>query len=474
MTNNSLDQMTLHAIGGGWGDGLPGPTKQRVSVIRGTDIPRLRLGDFSTVPVRFESEKKVKNRLLQNGDIVIEISGGSAASGQHTGRALLITEEMLENLGGKVIPASFCRLLRLDQRKVDPAFVVYQIDELHLSGEIAEFENQSTGISNFQFNRFLQDIEPRIKNPSIQRLISISLQNLDKKIVLNLRINQTLETMAQAIFKSWFVDYDPVKAKIAAIEQGEDSLRVTMRAISGKTDVELDQMPREHYDQLAAIVALFPNAMEDSKLGEIPTGWEVKPISDLVETVGGSTPNTKNESYWNPAEYFWTSPKDLSNATSPVLLKTERKISALGLSTISSGLLPVGTLLMSSRAPIGYLAITQVPLAINQGYIAMPPGGKLSPLYLLMWCQQNMDVIKGQANGSTFMEISKKAFRPILALFPKKALVDGFISFADPIFRTIVSNSQEIIYLSKVRDTLLPELLAGDLSVDELLEEDAQ
>jgi len=99
------------------------------------------------------------------------------------------------------------------------------------------------------------------------------LAAFDDKIDLNRHINQTLEAMAQAIFKSWFVDFDPVKAKIAAIEQGEDPLRAAMRTISGKTNAELDQMPREHHDQLAATAALFPDAMEESELGEIPKGW---------------------------------------------------------------------------------------------------------------------------------------------------------------------------------------------------------
>jgi len=300
---------------------------------------------------------------------------------------------------------------------------------------------------------------------SVQDKIAKVLGSIDDKIDLNRRINHTLEAMAQAIFKSWFVDFDPVKAKIAAIEQGEDPIRAAMRAISGKTDAELDQMPPEHHDQLAATAALFPGAMEESELGEIPKGWEVSTIGELVEIAGGATPDTKNESYWNPPEYFWTSPKDLSGAQSPVLLTTERKISTAGLSRIGSGLLPKGTLLMSSRAPIGYLAITQIPVAINQGYIAMLPGGKLPPLYLLMWCQQNMEEIKGQANGSTFMEISKKAFRPMLVTNPGSVVLDRFIETVTPLFGKLAEGVKESSQLAKLRDTLLPKLLSGELSV---------
>ena len=308
------------------------------------------------------------------------------------------------------------------------------------------------------------DVPPK----DVQKEIARVLGAIDDKIDLNRRINQTLEAMAQAIFKSWFVDFDPVKARIAAIEQGQDPLRAAMRAISGKTDAELDQMPREHHDQLAATAALFPDAMEESELGEIPKGWEVSTIGEMVEIAGGATPDTKNESYWNPPEYFWTSPKDLSGAQSPVLLATERKISTAGLSRIGSGLLPKGTLLMSSRAPIGYLAITHIPVAINQGYIAMLPGGKLPPLYLLMWCQQNMEEIKGQANGSTFMEISKKAFRPMLVINPGSVVLDRFIEAVAPLFRKLAEGVKESSQLAELRDTLLPKLLSGELSVADL------
>lgn len=306
--------------------------------------------------------------------------------------------------------------------------------------------------------------EISLPNLEAQKRISDVLQTIDDKIDLNRRINQTLEAMAQAIFKSWFVDFDPVKTKIAAIEQGQDPLRAAMRAISGKADAELDQMPRERHNQLAATAALFPDEMEESALGEIPKGWKVSTIGEMVVITGGATPDTKNESYWNPPEHFWTSPKDLSGMQSPVLLATERKISTAGLSRIGSGLLPKGTLLMSSRAPIGYLAITRIPVAINQGYIAMLPGGKLPPLYLLMWCQQNMEEIKGQANGSTFMEISKKAFRPMRVIYPGPNLMDRFVETVTSLFGQIVEGVKESSQLSELRDTLLPKLLSGELS----------
>jgi type I restriction enzyme S subunit len=146
-----------------------------------------------------------------------------------------------------------------------------------------------------------------------------------------------------------------------------------------------------------------------------------------------------------------------------VLLSTERRLSTKGLAKIGSGLLPVGTLLMSSRAPIGYLAIAQVPVAINQGYIAMLPGSLLPPLYMLFWCQQNMEGIKSRANGSTFMEISKKAFRPIPALVPSSAVIEAFLAIASPLFDRLVANERAAQTLATLRDTLLPRLISSQL-----------
>lgn len=123
------------------------------------------------------------------------------------------------------------------------------------------------------------DVPPK----DVQKEIARVLGAIDDKIDLNRRINQTLEAMAQAIFKSWFVDFDPVKAKIVAIEQGQDLLRAAMRAISGKTDAELDQMPREHHDQLAATAALFPDEMQESELGEIPMGWKAGTLTEICQ-----------------------------------------------------------------------------------------------------------------------------------------------------------------------------------------------
>ena len=118
-----------------------------------------------------------------------------------------------------------------------------------------------------------------------QRRIGSVLKSFDDKIALNRQINQTLEAMSQALFQSWFVDFDPVKAKVAARREGRDPLRAAMTAVSGKADADLDALPTEDYDRLAATAALFPDEMQVSELGEIPGGWEVKTVESVARKV---------------------------------------------------------------------------------------------------------------------------------------------------------------------------------------------
>lgn len=266
------------------------------------------------------------------------------------------------------------------------------------------------------------------------------LGSIDDRITLLRETNATLEAITQALFKSWFVDFDPVCAKA-----------------EGRQPEGMD----------ATTAALFPDSFEESELGLVPRGWRIKPIGDAVDCVGGGTPTTKEPAFWEPGEFAWSTPKDLSGLGSPILLKTERMLSRLGLEKVSSGLLPAGTLLLSSRAPIGYLAIAKIPLAVNQGYIAMLPGGELSPLYLYFWCRQNIDAIKGRANGSTFMEISKKAFRPIPALVPSLDVLSRFSETVEPIFDRVTENERQAQTLTHLRDTLLPRLISGQLRLPE-------
>lgn len=299
------------------------------------------------------------------------------------------------------------------------------------------------------------------------------LKSIDDKIQVNNQLNQTLEQIAQAIFKSWFVDFEPVKAKMAVLEAGgtaEQAELAAMSAISAKDEAALQQLQAEQpdaYAELAQTAALFPSAMEESELGEIPEGWDISTIGEEVKISGGGTPSTKNQEYWQNGSIHWTTPKDLSNLTDKVLTDTERKITESGLGKISSGLLPVDTVLMSSRAPVGYLALAKIPVAINQGYIAMQCEKRLSPEFVLQWASSNMDEIKQRASGTTFAEISKKNFRPISVVVPPEDVVSLYSNKAKTTYDKVHALLEEIKTLSSLRDTALPQLMSGEINLGE-------
>lgn len=281
---------------------------------------------------------------------------------------------------------------------------------------------------------------PRLQE---QKAVAQLLGTLDDKIELNRQMNRTLEAMARAIFKAWFVDFEPVKAKA----EGATSFR---------------GMPQEVFDHL-------PDRFVESELGPVPEGWGYEPIGDLVDVVGGGTPSTKNPEFWEGGEHAFCTPKDMSKLSAPILLDTERHITQAGLDKISSGQLPVGAVLLSSRAPIGYLALAETPVSVNQGIIAMITD-EIPNTYILLWTETNMEEIKSRAGGSTFAEISKRNFRPIPALRPDDTTLQAFGENAQVLFARIASNERESRTLASIRDTLLPKLISGEIRIPEAVE----
>ncbi|PHS39306.1 MAG: restriction endonuclease subunit S [Robiginitomaculum sp.] len=236
-----------------------------------------------------------------------------------------------------------------------------------------------------------------------QKAIAGVLSALDDKIDLLHRQNKTLEALAETLFRQWF------------IEEAEDN-------------------------------------------------WEEGELGDILTMKGGSTPSTKNEDYWG-GDIHWTTPRDLSNSASLYLLDTARKITKAGLNKITSGLLPKGTLLMSSRAPVGYLALSEVPISINQGYIAILDNKGFSKYFIYLWLKLHMPYVKSFANGSTFQEISKASFKTLEIVIPPKLSVEKFTTKIEPNFTKIKANTYQIQTLENLRDTLLPKLMSGAVRV---------
>ena len=273
-------------------------------------------------------------------------------------------------------------------------------------------------------------LPPIAEQHAIARILGV----FDDKIELNRRMGETLEEAVRALFKSWFVDFDPVKDR---------------RRDNG--DFPLHRA--------------FPTGFRDSSCGLVPAGWEVKPVGEICAIFGGATPSTKVDDYWQDGAWCWATPKDLSRLSNSVLIDTARKITDAGLRQIPSGLLPKGTVLMSSRAPIGYLAIADMPVSVNQGFIEMVPDRGVPSSYLLNWCRFHGDVILSVANGSTFLEVAKRNFRKLDVVVPTAQVMAAFDGFSEAVYRRVALNARESVRLTGLRDVLLPKLLSGEIRI---------
>lgn len=424
----------------------------RVSVLLG-DVSEIQTGfpfksdDYSDVPsdpkllrgdniaqgrVRWDGVKRwphfrtaaVAQYLLKEGDIILAMDRPWIEAG------LKYCRIQRDDLPCLLVQRVAC--LRGTSR-LDTGFLRYLIGSQSFTDHVLAVQTGTAvpHISSKQIQSFRFDL------PSLfeQRAIAATLGALDDKIELNRRMNETLEAMARALFRDWFVDFGPTRAKM-----------------EGRTPYLAPDL-----------WSLFPDRLDDE--GK-PEGWQVSTIGDEVRVVGGSTPSTAEAAFWD-GTLNWATPKDLSNLTAPVLLETSRKITEAGLGKISSGLLPVGTVLLSSRAPIGYLAIAEVPVAINQGFIGMICDRRLSNVFVWLWTLENMDAILSKANGSTFQEISKGNFRPLPVVLPDAATLTAFDAQAKPLYARIAQNERETRTLAQTRELILPRLMSGELRVSQ-------
>ncbi|GAA3870527.1 hypothetical protein GCM10022275_19810 [Tessaracoccus defluvii] len=223
MTQTSAPMRTLvrHAVGGGWGHAEPGDDTAQVAIIRGADFPAVAVGDTSRVPRRWEASKKLPSRTLCPGDIILEISGGS--SDRPTGRTVFVSERLLNSFECPVIPASFCRLVRVDSTQADPYYVYWWLQGMYADGRTWGYQNRSTGIANFQFEYFLDAETVTLPPIEEQRAIAATLGTLDDKIEANHRQRRLLRSLGAALFTKALICggvQRPLKAVTTSIARG--------------------------------------------------------------------------------------------------------------------------------------------------------------------------------------------------------------------------------------------------------------
>ena len=253
----------------------------------------------------------------------------------------------------------------------------------------------------------VKNIEIDLPSLDDQRKIGALLKSLDDKIAVNNVINENLEQQAQAYFQELFI---------------------------------------ENAD---------PN-------------WKAGTISDLGTVVGGSTPSKSKPEYYCENGIAWITPKDLSVNKSKFVSRGENDITELGLKNSSASIMPEGTVLFSSRAPIGYIAIAAGEVTTNQGFKSVVPKPEIGTAFVYFFLKQNLPVIEGMASGSTFKEVSGSTMKNIPATVPDADTISKFNDFCTPIFAQQRILEEQNQSLTELRNSLLPKLMAGEINLAEI------
>ena len=196
--------------------------------------------------------------------------------------------------------------------------------------------------------------------------------------------------------------------------------------------------------------------------------WKLGTISDLGTIVGGGTPSKSNSEYYSPKGVAWITPKDLSINKAKFIAHGERDISELGLRNSSATVMPKGTVLFSSRAPIGYIAISTAEVTTNQGFKSVVPKPEIGTAFVYYFLKRNLPIIEGMASGSTFKEVSGSTMKSVPAIIPDCETLGEFNDFCNPIFEHQQNLEAENLSLSVLRDSLLPKLMSGELDVSDI------
>ena len=434
-----------------------GTPKTRVEEYWNGDIPWLSVVDFNgelrwvhdtdkTITQRGLEESSTK--LLKKGQLIISARGTVGEIAQ-LGKDMAFNQSCYGLNGKEMLINDFLYCL-----------LKYNVAELKTKTHGSVFDT----ITRKTFEQINVALPPILEQKRIAKILS----DLDNKIELNRQINQTLESMAQAIFKSWFVNFEPVKAKIAALESGEDAEGVTcaaMRAISGKTDDELDKMKGgqpEDYAQLKTTAELFPSAMQDSELGEVPEGWKVGVLSDLIEF------NPKRTLKKGIATLYL----DMKNVPTVGHLADEVILREMGSGTKFIN----GDTLLARITPclengktayVDFLSDGQVGWGSTE-YIVMRPKNAIPASFGYFVARLDsfrQFAIQSMTGTSGRQRANADALKALPWIKFPTEIIQAFDKIGGATLEQAKSRGDENKTLAKLRDTLLPKLISGEIQV---------
>ena len=327
-------------------------------------------------------------------------------------------------------------LLRADGSKVFPPFLRWLVRGNAWWDQIAKFLNHGAVFESLKcadIPNFQLPIPPMTDQKAIARVLGA----LDDKIELNRRMNQALEELSAAFFRSWFVDFDPVVARAAG---------------------------RSPFGLSPEIAALFPCSFVESEIGTIPTGWRVGGIDDIADPRGGGTPQTSVSEYWG-GDIPWFSVVDSPESGEVFVLETEKMITRRGLEESATQLLPIGATIITARGTVGNLALVGTPMAMNQSCYALVPKNGFGAGYVFFTMKGAVEELRRNAHGSVFDTITRNTLSSISIVEPPLHIRGAFEQFVAPLLAQIKVNVWQSGTLAATRDTLLPKLLSGELRV---------
>lgn len=375
----------------------------------GGEIPWLNTKEIDFNRIYF-TEKTITDSGLNNSSAkwIVPNTVTVAMYGATAGKSCIVKVPMTTNQA--------CCNLTINYEVADYEFVYYS-----LKNDYTTLASLANGGAQQNLNaQIIKDYVLKMPSLADQRRIASILSSLDRKIELNNKINADLEEMAQAIFKNWFVDFEPFK--------------------DGK--------------------------FVDSELGMIPEGWKVGRLDEIADIVGGSTPSKAKPEYYTQKGIAWLTPKDLSNHPAVYSSRGEIDITEEGYNSTSTKLMPKGTVLFTSRAPIGYISIAQNDICTNQGFKSLVPK-KAGTCFLYCFLKYVTPEIENKSTGSTFKEASGALMKSLQVIMPEQKVFEDFEEIVCPLFARIESLEKENSRLSLLRDTLLPRLMSGELEVPE-------
>ena len=366
------------------------------------------------------------------------------------------------------VPMAFnqsCYGLNGKEGILDNGFLYY-----FLKNNISELKQKTHGAVFDTITRdTFEHIQISYPDLDTQKEIAKNLGSFDDKIQLNTQINQTLEQIAQALFKSWFVDFDPVRAKVQALSDGlslEQAELAAMQAISGKTPEELtalSQTQPDRYAELAETAKAFPCEMVEVDGVEVPKGWEYKPADELFDIGIGKTPPRKETEWFstNPDDMQWISIKDMGNS-GVFITESSEFLTNQAVDKFNIRKIPENTVLLSFKLTVGRVSITTCKTTTNEAiaHFKITDKSFLTTEYLYLFFQQ-FDFNSLGSTSSIATAVNSKTIKGIEILIPNEELIKAFQMKISNIFAQIKNLTMENKNLVETRDLLLPKLLNG-------------